>query len=750
MKKGIFLSITFIFITITYASAGPNSVTDRYASNEIIVKFRENAAGLLETQITEGVSAEEVKISDSLDRLNKKYRIQKTEPLFKNFKKKRQQIKALLHKDKAFLKKKEKRILRRLRRAPKAAKIPALDRIYRIEVEIEAGQTLEEVVAAYNNDPEVEYAELNYVVSVDLTPNDSLYPLQWSLNNTGQIYPEDGRYNPPPGTPDSDIDAPETWDIYTGSSEVIIAVVDTGVDYTHRDLDDNMWVNEAELNGTADVDDDENGYIDDIYGYNFCTHNDTPGPDPMDDYGHGTHCAGTIAAEGNNGLDIAGVCFNAKIMALKFLSSGGSGYASDAVTAFYYAVENGADIISNSWGGGGYLQSMRNAIDYAYSQGVIMVAAAGNDYSDFTHYPASYNHMISVAATNSNDQKPSFSNYGDRVDIAAPGIDILSLRAAGTSMGTVYDDYTTVASGTSMACPHVAGACGLLLSVNMTLRVDEMYDILMETVDPIETGVCLSNGRLNVFSAMLEAYPSKGRVNFARDNYSCSDQVFIGLTDRDLAGQGSQEVVVSTSGGDMETIVLTQTTPTLGVFSGTISTDSGANDIEDGTVQVAHNQVITVTYYDTNDGTGNPATAINTADIDCQGPTIFEVEMFDITSSGAKVAFRTSEPSTGLIRYGQSCGGLDTVAGDDIVQAMSYKLYLPGLTVETPYYFEIYVKDALGNETVDSNGGQCYSFTTGPIPPGLHVPGEYATIQAAIDAAVDGNTVWVADGVYTQ
>ncbi|NIN34405.1 MAG: S8 family serine peptidase, partial [Gammaproteobacteria bacterium] len=187
-----------------------------------------------------------------------------------------------------------------------------------MRIKLEAGQSLQEVVAAFNSHPDVEYAELNYIVSINLTPNDPLYPLQWSLNNTGQMYPESGNYNHPPGTAGCDIDAPEAWDIYTGYSDVIVAVVDTGVDYQHRDLNDNMWVNTGEIAGNG-IDDDNNGYVDDIYGYDFINGDS----DPMDDNGHGTHCAGIISAEGNTdpNRDIAGVCWIAGIMALKFLDS---------------------------------------------------------------------------------------------------------------------------------------------------------------------------------------------------------------------------------------------------------------------------------------------------------------------------------------------------------------------------------------------------------------------------------------------
>ncbi|MHC4758179.1 MAG: S8 family serine peptidase [Planctomycetota bacterium] len=377
---------------------GPAPLKPNYVPNEIILKFRKTLADKIDEKLSQGRPVQDITLSDSLEKLNNKYRLKSAKPLFKNFKIRRQRQKTLLKKNRALLTKREKRVLRRLKRAPKNSRIPDLDRIYKIQVELESGQSLQEVVAAYNNDPDVEYAELNYIVSIDTTPNDPLYSNQWSLDK---------------------IDAPEAWDINTGSSDIVVTVVDTGVDYNHRDLDDNMWS-------------DGNGY----YGYDFINNDN----DPMDDHGHGTHCAGIIAAEGNHGLDITGVCWDAKIMALKFLGANGTGSIADAAEAFYYAVDNGAEVISNSWSGGDYMEAMQQSIDYAHSQGVIMVAAAGNNNANNPDcYPANYNNMISVAATDSDDQKASFSNYGDWVDIAAPGVDILSLRLFRSPMGTPYD-----------------------------------------------------------------------------------------------------------------------------------------------------------------------------------------------------------------------------------------------------------------------------------------------------------------------
>lgn len=300
------------------------------------------------------------------------------------------------------------------------------------------GGSVEQAIAAYEAMPDVLYAEPNYIVHAIAVPGDPLFTNLWGLNNTGQTV------NGVTGTADADIDAPEAWDVTTGSSDVIIAVVDTGVDYQHPDLDDNMWVNAAEAAGTPGVDDDGNGYIDDIHGYDT-VNNDG---DPMDDYGHGTHCAGTIAAEGNSGTGVTGVAWDASIMALKFLSASGSGTTADAIEAFAYADAMGADVISNSWGGW-YAFSQAEYDAMAAMSDTLFVFAAGNNAKDITNswpggtlngiyyparsdwyfYPASYDlaNMIVVGATGSGDVQASYSNYSaTRVDVHAPGSNVLS------------------------------------------------------------------------------------------------------------------------------------------------------------------------------------------------------------------------------------------------------------------------------------------------------------------------------------
>ncbi|HUW19467.1 MAG TPA: S8 family serine peptidase [Sedimentisphaerales bacterium] len=374
-------------------------------------------------------------------------------------------------------------------------------------VKLPAGVLPEQALAALNGAEGILYAEPNYqlklVSDCQNIPNDSRFSRLWGMHNTGQSG----------GTPDADIDAPEAWCIHTEANDVVVGVVDTGIDYNHPDLAANMWVNEAEFNGEAGVDDDGNGYVDDIYGYDF-VNNDG---DPMDDHYHGTHVAGTIGAVGNNGKGVAGVCWRVQLMGLKFLDSQGTGWTDDAVSCIEYSILMGANLTSNSWGGGGYSRALKDAIDAAGAAGQLFVAAAGNDALDsdtYPHYPSSYEseNIISVLSTDKNDQKSGFSNYGFvSVDLGAPGSDILSCVPEG--------GYQSL-SGTSMATPHVAGACALVWSASRLLSHLDVKDIIMNTVDrtPALEGQCVSEGRLNVYKALVavpkwfDFVPSAGTV----------------------------------------------------------------------------------------------------------------------------------------------------------------------------------------------------------------------------------------------
>ena len=333
----------------------------------------------------------------------------------------------------------------------------------------------------------VSYFEPNFVSTVSVLPDDTQLGSLWGLNNTGQSG----------GVVDADIDAPEAWEVSTGSSSIVVAVIDTGVSYTHPDLNDNMWRNPGETAGNG-IDDDGNGFIDDIYGWDF-VNNDA---NPMDDNKHGTHVAGTIAAEGNNSSGVVGVNWNSSIMALKFLSSGGSGTTANAILSLNYATMMrelygvNVRVASNSWGGGAFSQGLFDAISNMNDAGILFVAAAGNssDNADVSpHYPAAYNvpNVISVAATDRYDHLASFSTYGlNSVDLGAPGVDILS---------TVLNGGYSSLSGTSMATPHVSGVAALAWSIAPNATVSEVKAALLDGVDPIPAlaGKTVTGGRLN-------------------------------------------------------------------------------------------------------------------------------------------------------------------------------------------------------------------------------------------------------------
>ena len=328
-------------------------------------------------------------------------------------------------------------------------------------------------------------AEPDYIVHADITPDDTSFAQLYGLHNTGQTG----------GVADADIDAPEAWEITTGSRAIRVGVIDTGIDYTHPDLAANIWTNPAEIAGNG-LDDDGNGYVDDVRGWDF-VNNDA---DPMDDHYHGTHCAGTIGAVGGNSLGVVGVNWQVSLVPIKFLGIYG-GTTSDAVESVAYATGLGLDLTSNSWGGGGFSQALYDVIAEAGAAGHLFIAAAGNHSANTDasfNYPSSYtlDNIVSVAATDASDQLASFSNYGlASVDLAAPGVATYS-----TAPGGGYQNL----SGTSMATPHVAGAAALILAHRGQITATELKEALLENTDPIPAlaGKTVSGGRLNVAAAL--------------------------------------------------------------------------------------------------------------------------------------------------------------------------------------------------------------------------------------------------------
>jgi subtilisin family serine protease len=330
----------------------------------------------------------------------------------------------------------------------------------------------------------VAVAEPDYIRQAVLVPNDPKYldGTLWGLNQSS----------------DADVDAPEGWDVRSTTGAVVVAVIDTGVRYTHQDLAANMWKNSAEIPGNK-VDDDRNGIVDDVYGFDAYSNDG----DPMDGNGHGTHCSGTIGGVGNNGVGVVGVAWGVKLMGCKFLSDSGSGTDSDAIRCIDYARGKGAKILSNSWGGGGASTSVEAAIERCRAAGVLFVAAAGNESNNNDRnpaYPASFttDNIVSVAATTRADGLASFSNYGAvSVDLGAPGEGIYSTVS---DSDAAYANY----SGTSMATPHVAGVLAMLAAQFPNESYASLISRLLNGTDKISSlsAKCKSGGRLNLAKAL--------------------------------------------------------------------------------------------------------------------------------------------------------------------------------------------------------------------------------------------------------
>jgi subtilisin family serine protease len=334
----------------------------------------------------------------------------------------------------------------------------------------------------------LEFVEPNYLKFPAYVPNDPYFQELWALNNSGNVG----------GVVDADIDAVEAWDITRGSPNVVVAVVDSGVDVSHPDLLQNISINALEV--FDGLDNDGNGFVDDVYGWNFADFGS--GSPQVDDTvdSHGSHVAGTIAATGSNQTGIVGVAPNVKILPVKVLSDFG-GFVSDYVRGLDYVITMGAKIVNISLGGPSYSRSEENAINRLEAAGVLVVVASGNDGLNLAFnedYPTNFtnDNIIGVLATDRRDRYATYSNFGIHVDVGAPGSDIISTIGGGT-----YEYY----SGTSMAAPHVAGVAALIHSVNPGLNAVQLKTVLMNTADPLPTlaNRCISGGRVNAYSAVV-------------------------------------------------------------------------------------------------------------------------------------------------------------------------------------------------------------------------------------------------------
>lgn len=350
-------------------------------------------------------------------------------------------------------------------------------------IKLPDGMNVQEALGLFRQDPLVEYAEPNYLRYLRRTPNDASYASLWGLPK---------------------INAPGAWDLTTNCGSVVVAVIDSGADYNHPDLAANIWANSDETAGNG-IDDDANGKIDDTLGWDFVSEDN----DPMDANGHGTHVAGTIGAVGDNAIGITGLCWGAKIMVLQAFDAAGNATVADTIEAMDYARRNGAKIVNASYSDTQFSQAEKDAIAQLNSDGILFVAAAGNegvDNDQTPSYPAGYDlpNIIAVAASDSNDLLATFSNFGPTtVHVAAPGVSVFS---------TYPDDTYAFESGSSMAAPHVSGLAALVWSLNPGLSPPQVKARIQDCVDRIPNleGFIFTVGRINADNSLrnIPAPPS--------------------------------------------------------------------------------------------------------------------------------------------------------------------------------------------------------------------------------------------------
>ncbi|GIW41821.1 MAG: hypothetical protein KatS3mg076_2398 [Candidatus Binatia bacterium] len=308
-----------------------------------------------------------------------------------------------------------RRFPRRAQRAPRGVLLPDLSNVFVLE--LDSPTDVLRAAREYAKDPAVVYAEPDYLVGLAFLPDDPFFA---SSGTWGQAY-EDlwGLHR---------TQASDAWDVSAGAG-TIVAVIDTGVDYNHPDISANIWTNPGEIPGNG-VDDDGNGFVDDVRGWDF----DQDDNNPMDNHGHGTHVAGIAAATGNNGFGVLGMAWQAQVMPVKGIGASGFGFDSDLAASIVYAAENGADVLNNSWGGFGSSSLIADAVETARALGAVVVAAAGNEATDVDNvFPAALDGVIAVGATEPDDTHASFSNRGDALSVSAPGVDILSLRGSNSA-----------------------------------------------------------------------------------------------------------------------------------------------------------------------------------------------------------------------------------------------------------------------------------------------------------------------------
>lgn len=362
-----------------------------------------------------------------------------------------------------------------------------IPRIHVYLLQIPEYSTVEEMVFVLSQNPDVEYVEPNYIFHISVTPNDFYFRYQYALSNTSQRVAPVDIPGAPTGKLEADIKATNAWDETLGTEEVIIAVIDTGVDLDHRDIKNKLVSS----------------------GKDYCNNDD----EADDDQGHGTHVAGIAAAETNNDEGIAGVAWNCKILPIKVFDKTGDADTKDITEAIIWAADQGAGVISMSFGGKvgfgkNVSQTIEDSLKYAFNKNIILVSATGNTGEDIVYYPASSEYTLAVAATDSNDLRPSWSNYGPEVDVAAPGDWIVSLYPEDLSIPLGFAPYAWW-SGTSMSVPHVSGLAALIKSIKPWLTSTEIMNIIRYSADDINSAdnpgkdEFIGYGRINMKKALV-------------------------------------------------------------------------------------------------------------------------------------------------------------------------------------------------------------------------------------------------------
>lgn len=373
-----------------------------------------------------------------------------------------------------------------------------LDKIFIADMQ---AQNKEQALRLIKNNEYVEYVQENNKYNLNvLTPNDPYYSNQYYLN---KIY------------------AQNVWDVTQGDSTIIIGIIDSGLDFLHPDLYGSFKINYGEIPNN-NIDDDNNGYVDDYLGWNFVSNNNNPTDDNI--FSHGTAVAGLLTAGFNNGIGIASVASKCKVLVMKTFDSQGIGYDNDVASAILYAISRGVKVLNMSFGDYVYSYLLRDVIRFAYSKNIVMIASAGNDNSDVLHYPSAFDEVISVGASDINDNKASFSAYGETVDIFAPGNEILSTSRVGKGSSEFNNDYSYI-NGTSFSAPIVAGVSALLLSKNKNLTNEEVRGILISSTDYFPDqdrwSHLYSSGRLNAINAVnYSGSPTVARIFYPYQNFS--------------------------------------------------------------------------------------------------------------------------------------------------------------------------------------------------------------------------------------